>query len=60
MIRNIDRRNRQFLEALHAEIIEKNFIAYGMGVKYVKDRSVLANINEGIKSVKEMFAKWKK
>ncbi|HRU40149.1 MAG TPA: 2-oxoacid:acceptor oxidoreductase family protein [Candidatus Goldiibacteriota bacterium] len=50
----------EMLKGRNAEIIEKNFIAYGMGVKYVKDRSVLANINEGIKSVKEMFAKWKK
>ena len=50
----------EMLKGRNNEIIEKNFIAYGMGVKYVKDRTIFANINEGIKSVKEMFARWRK
>jgi 2-oxoglutarate ferredoxin oxidoreductase subunit gamma len=50
----------EMLKGRNNEIIEKNFIAYGMGVKYVKDRTIFANLNEGIKSVKEMFARWRK
>lgn len=50
----------EMLKGRSNEIIEKNFVAYGMGMKYVKDRELFANINEGIKSVKEMFVKWRK
>lgn len=50
----------EMLKGRNNEIIEKNFIAYGMGVKYIKDRTIFTNINEGIKSVQEMFAKWRK
>jgi 2-oxoglutarate ferredoxin oxidoreductase subunit gamma len=50
----------EMLKGRSAEIIEKNFVAYGMGVKYVKDRTIFTNLNEGIKSVKEMFSKWRK
>jgi 2-oxoglutarate ferredoxin oxidoreductase subunit gamma len=50
----------EMLKGRGNETVEKNFIAYGMGVKYVKDRTIFTNINEGIKSVKEMFARWRK
>ncbi len=50
----------QMLQGKSREIVEKNFMAYGVGVKYVKDRAVFADINEGINSVKDMFSRWLK
>lgn len=50
----------EMLHGKSGEIMEKNFMAYGVGVKYVKDRAVFADINEGVNSVKEMFSRWLK
>lgn len=42
------------------EIIEKNFQVFNHGVKYIKDRAILENINQGIRTVKENIGRWRK
>lgn len=42
------------------DIIEKNFQIFNQGVKFIKDRAILENINQGIRTVKENIIKWQK
>lgn len=50
----------QMLKGRKHEIVEKNYQAFNHGVKFVKEKSLFENINQGIKSVKENIDRWRK
>lgn len=50
----------EMLKGKKNEIVEKNFQAFNQGVKYIKDRMLFENINNGIRTVKENIEKWRK
>jgi len=50
----------EMLSGKKNEILEKNFLVFNQGIKFIKDRSLFENINNGLKTVKENIGKWRK
>ncbi len=50
----------EMLSGKKNEIVEKNFHIFNQGIKYIKDRVLIDNINQGFKTVKENIEKWRK